>query len=499
MTRYSSLLLLSAGVAYALPRSSLGWLLQRDIASVFVVTGSPSYGCTPEEIASLDQGVTDAVTLAQAAIGGLASPDVVTSPAFVDWLGATNGPRRTAISSVFGGVASNLLNPGQGAQVTTTVGRGVNDLVYVCPKGNADADCAQGNVIAWALGHDGTTRGNWIALCPLFFDPRQMGTLAQSQAAFSQGRYQDCFGLTLLHEATHQAEIVGQGADTDDHSYDLAEMKLLPDNRKIDNAESLAIFALDALANPERLRPASCPAPPRNQPRFLDEREHPRMMPRQAQGQPGDTITITENGTTRTETLTATLEQSAPATTTGNGGGNDPAPPPPQPTPTQPDQPAPPPADPPAPTTTDDNNGGGGVVPPPVPPPAPPPAPPVVPPVPPGGGDPPQQPTNEPTPTTTDPPCSTAPPFNPTGQRPTDVIKNPAAMAAILALMDAEGGGGGGGGGGGTGTGTGTAQPTDPVTQTQQTGAQQTVTVTQSDGTVTTQTILLDNGPAPTA
>jgi hypothetical protein len=122
-------------------------------------------------------------------------------------------------------VASNLLNPGQGSQVTNTVGRGQNDLVYVCPQAgrNADPDCDQGNVIAWALGHDGTGSGNWIALCPLFFDPRQMGTLAQSQAAFSQGRYQDSFGLTLLHEATHQAEIVGAGADTDDHSYELAE------------------------------------------------------------------------------------------------------------------------------------------------------------------------------------------------------------------------------------------------------------------------------------
>lgn len=50
-----------------------------------------------------------------------------------------------------------------------------------------------------------------------------MGTLAQSQAAFRRGQYQDCFGLTLLHEATHHAEIVGRGSDTDDHSYDLAE------------------------------------------------------------------------------------------------------------------------------------------------------------------------------------------------------------------------------------------------------------------------------------
>lgn len=92
MTRYTGLLLLyavataSAGV---LPHSSIGWLLQRDIASVFVVTSNPDFGCTPEEVASLEQGVTDTITLANAAIGGLASPDVVASPAFVDWLGAS--------------------------------------------------------------------------------------------------------------------------------------------------------------------------------------------------------------------------------------------------------------------------------------------------------------------------------------------------------------------------------------------------------------------------
>jgi hypothetical protein len=267
-------------------------------------------------------------------------------------------------------------------------------------------------------------------------------------------------------------------------------MKLLPDNQKIDNAESLAVFALDALANPERLRPAaSCPAPPRNAPRFLEEREHPRMIRRQAQ--PGDTITITENGSTTTIVVTGTNNPTTGALTTTEGG-NDPAPPPPQPTPTQPDQSAPPPADPPAPTTTDPNEGGVPV--PPVPPPAPP-APPVAPPVAPpgaGGDNPPQQPTNEPTPTTTDPPCTTAPPFNPTGRRPSDVIKDPAGMAAILALMNGDAGGG-------------TAQPTDAqlTTQTQAptqaTGATQAVSSIQSDGTGTTQTVLGDNGPAPTA
>jgi hypothetical protein len=91
MTKYPSLLVLSAAVATAgaVPRGSIGWLLQRDIANAFVVTGNPNYGCTPQEVASLEQGVTDAVTLAQAAIRGLASADVVTSPAFVDWLGAS--------------------------------------------------------------------------------------------------------------------------------------------------------------------------------------------------------------------------------------------------------------------------------------------------------------------------------------------------------------------------------------------------------------------------
>ncbi|KAK1978612.1 hypothetical protein LZ30DRAFT_691303 [Colletotrichum cereale] len=224
-----------------------------------------------DKIAIVQNSLTDAALLGQRAVDALNNPQVVFSPAWQTYFGQQNGQNvialRKSLLSAFTDVTATLGI--RLARSTSNRFLGANTLTFAytsaaiaeldaCPP---SFDGSQ-SVTASALNHGRDVKGNWVFLCPPFFS-RLMSTLPGTMVARKRGNLAPNRGFSLLHELFHITSIVGEDRLCEDHAYDDADCRRLPDSKKILNAQNMALFALDVTANPDRASPAACPNPRR--------------------------------------------------------------------------------------------------------------------------------------------------------------------------------------------------------------------------------------------
>ncbi|KAF4808240.1 hypothetical protein CGCSCA5_v012529 [Colletotrichum siamense] len=260
-------------------------LSRRALDGYFVIdTQSGSeWGCSEAKIAKLPQIVNDAQALATIASAVLAEPDTEFSDAFVLWFGDTNSKadlRKTLKQSNYDSVLTYLKPPGANNRVADMLMDNLSPtgLTYMCAA--ADNSMCAGNLVAGAHQHGaGGLSGHSIVLCDRFFD----GASNQEMLAFWQEnrRLKASAGFNLLHEVQHLAAFVGDNRrciDVPDPAYpdgsgcyDAGCCSRLAPKDKIQNAQNMAFFALEVMANPESGAPpgGSCTIMKRDNPDML--------------------------------------------------------------------------------------------------------------------------------------------------------------------------------------------------------------------------------------
>ncbi|KAI8196783.1 hypothetical protein K4K52_011121 [Colletotrichum sp. SAR 10_76] len=260
-------------------------LSRRALDGYFVIDteiGS-EWGCSEAKIAKLPQIVNDAQALATIASAVLAEPDTEFSDAFVLWFGDTNSKadlRKTLKQSNYDSVLTYLKPPGANNRVADMLMDNLSPtgLTYMCAA--ADNSMCAGNLVAGAHQHGaGGLSGHSIVLCDRFFD----GASNQEMLAFWQEnrRLKASAGFNLLHEVQHLAAFVGDNRrciDVPDPAYpdgsgcyDAGCCSRLAPKDKIQNAQNMAFFALEVMANPESGAPpgGSCTIMKRDNPDML--------------------------------------------------------------------------------------------------------------------------------------------------------------------------------------------------------------------------------------
>ncbi|KAK2740055.1 hypothetical protein CKAH01_07224 [Colletotrichum kahawae] len=260
-------------------------LSKRALDGYFVIDteiGS-EWGCSEAKIARLPQIINDAQALATIASAVLAEPDTEFSDAFVLWFGDTNSKadlRKTLKQSNYDSVLTYLKPPSANNRVTDMLMDNLspNGLTYMCAA--ADNSMCSGGLVAGAHQHGaGGLSGHSIVLCDSFFE----GVSNQEMLAFWQEnrRLKGSSGFYLLHEVQHLATFVGDNrrcidvpdpAYTDGSGcYNAGCCSRLAPKDKIQNAQNMAFFALEVMANPESGAPpgGSCTIMKRDNPDML--------------------------------------------------------------------------------------------------------------------------------------------------------------------------------------------------------------------------------------
>ncbi|KAI8311765.1 hypothetical protein K4K61_011567 [Colletotrichum sp. SAR11_59] len=260
-------------------------LSRRALDGYFVIdTQSGSeWGCSEAKIAKLPQIVNDAQALATIASAVLAEPDTEFSDAFVLWFGDTNSKadlRKTLKQSSYDSVLTYLKPPGANNRVADMLMDNLSPtgLTYMCAA--ADNSMCAGQLVAGAHQHGaGGLSGHSIVLCDRFFE----AVSNQEMLAFWQEnrRLKGSAGFTLLHEVQHLAAFVGDNrrcidvpdpAYTDGSGcYDAGCCSRLAPKDKIQNAQNMAFFALEVMANPESGAPPDGPC-------TIMKRDNPDML-----------------------------------------------------------------------------------------------------------------------------------------------------------------------------------------------------------------------------
>ncbi|KAJ6191732.1 hypothetical protein J3E72DRAFT_170161, partial [Bipolaris maydis] len=141
-------------------------------------------------------------------------------------------------------------------------------LTYACAAGTV---LCPGGVIASAYQNGANAlSGNIIFLCPEFFELNDQPTMV---SAWNQERFLPSQGFVMLHEVQHLSAIVGEARRCNDECYDISwsvtpicffghvlndcSCLALPDAQKITNAENMAYFAAQILAEPTTGNPTS--------------------------------------------------------------------------------------------------------------------------------------------------------------------------------------------------------------------------------------------------
>uniref|UniRef100_L2FP62 Uncharacterized protein n=1 Tax=Colletotrichum fructicola (strain Nara gc5) TaxID=1213859 RepID=L2FP62_COLFN len=188
--------------------------------------------------------------------------------------------RKTLKQSNYDSVLTYLKPPGANNRVAdmTMDNLSPTGLTYMCAA--ADNSMCAGELVAGAHQHGaGGLSGHSIVLCDKFFE----GVSNQEMLAFWQEnrRLKGSAGFFLLHEVQHLAAFVGDNRrciDVPDPAYkdgsgcyDAGCCSRLAPKDKIQNAQNMAFFALEVMANPESGAPpgGSCTIMKRDDPDML--------------------------------------------------------------------------------------------------------------------------------------------------------------------------------------------------------------------------------------
>ncbi|OHF03200.1 hypothetical protein CORC01_01584 [Colletotrichum orchidophilum] len=224
-----------------------------------------SWGCSEEKIAALKGAVADAQTLASKASTALAIRGSESSDAYIFWFGKENARAATKKSIKkynYDPVRHLFKRPGSYNRVDnlTMDNLSPTGLTYMC--GAADSQTCAGTV-AVATHQDGAKglSGNAIILCDRFFEYKSLEYMLQTWR--DKRRFSLSAGFTLLHGLQHLPAIVGDArrcVDVPNHNrtggcYQPECCAKLKSADKIRNAQNMAFFALEIMADPQHGEP----------------------------------------------------------------------------------------------------------------------------------------------------------------------------------------------------------------------------------------------------
>ncbi|TDZ38302.1 hypothetical protein CTRI78_v010877 [Colletotrichum trifolii] len=244
-------------------------LHKRRLSSIQLPRGGDSWACGAEELNKLESTIDEARKLARNAAGVLAIGGSENSAAYTKWFGKGNANTKTRISLKMNNYDS-LVNDLRFPDNTVAFDGKTLDpqgLTYVCwPQ---DEHHCELGFIAGVIRpgyHPGlrtSFRGHVLAMCPKFFNLASQDEVAAALKRESPTLRLSA-ALTLVHEMQHVNLTTGNDRLCDDQieqsrihgrgvgCYDIKCCSSIPDENKIQNAQNLALFALDVAAFPER-------------------------------------------------------------------------------------------------------------------------------------------------------------------------------------------------------------------------------------------------------
>ncbi|KAK1458064.1 hypothetical protein CMEL01_15411 [Colletotrichum melonis] len=221
------------------------------------------WGCTEEKIAALEGAVRDTQALAFMASTVLAEKDSEFSDAYIFWFGEDNTKAATknSIKTLnYDPVQDFLKAPGTRNRVDDMRIDNLSPtgLTYMCAAAD-DSMCAGGMAAAAHQHGAGGLSGHSIVLCDRFFGANSQQDMLRTWK--DTRRLSASSGFWLLHEVQHLGAIVSDGrrcVDVPDPSetdgsgcYDANCCSRLKGADKIRNAQNMAFFALEVMADPQ--------------------------------------------------------------------------------------------------------------------------------------------------------------------------------------------------------------------------------------------------------
>ncbi|TDZ24866.1 hypothetical protein Cob_v002526 [Colletotrichum orbiculare MAFF 240422] len=234
------------------PDSLPAKLRQRGDAKRVVVVGgnigrNNIYHCSADQVETIESAVQNMRRLAANAYNFLLEDNSHTTAAYIAWFGEKHATEGWAIAirrNIYDGIWS------VGSKVDAYVASldAVDDaIVRGCATPETEPECSQTETeITHALAYkpDG-----FMKLCTSYFSLSSDYSRAYNLWG-SERREHETLGRALLHEMTHMSVVVGSKWITGDPGYGPDESLGLPDDKKIDNADSFKLFTLEIEANP---------------------------------------------------------------------------------------------------------------------------------------------------------------------------------------------------------------------------------------------------------
>ncbi|KAH8590067.1 hypothetical protein B0O99DRAFT_722436 [Bisporella sp. PMI_857] len=335
----SSLLPLSilASLAQSHPTFAIPAQLKRDLeihrrtlSSTSVVIPPSGWGCSDSQIAQLTQAIADAKELATAASRALGVTRAERSIAYQFWFGRSNAnaATRNAIkTNNYDALLADLVPPTDTVSVVTSTSFDPTGYTFACPSSTTICATPDNYAFTYENGANGIA-GNIVGLCPGFF---QLASQAQMITNFNRDVFTPSQGFAILHEVQHTTAIVGAARRCSDQNdatgagcYSSQCCSSLPDSRKILNAQNMAFFAAQILADPSSGSPTSndvCVIQKRSKvfgaPTDLYERERAaELLKRQAQSSRELPLPSTSSSLSRT--ISASTLRTLPTSRTAN-------------------------------------------------------------------------------------------------------------------------------------------------------------------------------------
>ncbi|KAF4779951.1 hypothetical protein HER10_EVM0008042 [Colletotrichum scovillei] len=221
------------------------------------------WGCSEEKIAALEGAVRDTQALAFMASTVLAEKDSEFSDAYIFWFGEDNTKAATknSIKTLnYDPVQDFLKAPGARNRVDDMRIDNLSPtgLTYMCAAAD-DSMCAGGMAAAAHQHGAGGLSGHSIVLCDRFFGANSQQDMLRTWK--DTRRLSASSGFWLLHEVQHLGAIVSDGRrcvdvpdpnETDGSGcYDANCCSRLKGADKIRNAQNMAFFALEVMADPQ--------------------------------------------------------------------------------------------------------------------------------------------------------------------------------------------------------------------------------------------------------